>query len=257
MTAQYHPKTLAKILTTILCHAPAEFGLFWDADGSMPWKEVYWALQEDASLRFVRESTIRELAGLGMDLPFVLDGTRLRLRPGWHQPPYPLAEDLPDRLYYACRRKQYATLSEHGLTSSSRPLVPLSATGELALRLGRRRDPAPVLIEVLAAKALSEGERFYRAGGELYLVASLPARLLLFPQLRADQQAVLTSRKKVVTRPEGLDQPPTPGSFFIDVHHLDGQSPAKPGTGKDIRSQGKMKQDWKRDGRKERHKRSL
>jgi len=220
-------------------------------------KEVYWALQEDASLRFVREGTIRELAGLGMDLPFVLDGARLRLRPGWHQPPYPLAEDLPDRLYYACRRKQYATLSEHGLTPSSRPLVPLSATGELALRLGRRRDPAPVLIEVLAAKALSEGERFYRAGGELYLVASLPARLLLLPLLRADQQAVLTSRKKVETRPAGLDQPPTPGSFFIDVHHLDGQSPAKPGTGKASRSQGKKKQDWKRDGRKERHKRSL
>ena len=257
MTAQYHPKTLAKILTTILCHAPAEFGLFWDADGSMPWKEVYWALQEDASLRFVREGTIRELAGLGMDLPFVLDGTRLRLLPGWHQPPYPLAEDLPDRLYYACRRKQYATLSEHGLTPSSRPLVPLSATGELALRLGRRRDPAPVLPQVLAAESLGEGHRSSGAGGDLSRAAPPPPRLPPPPRGRADQRAPPPPRKRVEPSPAGLDQPPTPGSFFIDVHHLDGQTPAKPGTGKAIRPQGKKKQDWKRDGRKERHKRSL
>ena len=53
---------------------------------------------------------------------------------------------------------------EHGITPSSRPLVPLAATQELALRLGRRRDPEPLLVEVLAAKAQAEGELFYQAG---------------------------------------------------------------------------------------------
>ena len=108
MAAQYHPKTLAKTLAYIACHAPAEFGLFWDPDGTMPWKELYWVLQEDPSLRFVRESIIRELTGLGVTLPFVLEGSRIRLSTGAEKPSYPVAENVPERLYLACRRKQYA-----------------------------------------------------------------------------------------------------------------------------------------------------
>lgn len=257
VTAPYNPKTLAKTLSTITCHEPAEFGLFWDADGTMPWKELYWALQEDASLRFVREGILRELTALGLDLPFVLDGSRLRLRPDRKQPSYPLADHVPDRLFFACRRKQYATVLEHGLAPSSRPLLALTATKELALRLGRRRDPEPVLIEVLAAKARAEGEPIYRAGAELYLAPALSTRYLLFPLLRADHQAALTSRKKPEPKPSRTDHPVTPGSFFVDVHHFEGHPAEKNGSGEPRQRQGKKQHDWKREAKKERHKRSV
>ncbi len=83
MAAQYNPKTLAKTLSYIAYQAPAEYGLFWDPDGTMPWKELYWALQEDPSLRFVREGIVRELNYLpGCELPFALEGNLLRLRAG-------------------------------------------------------------------------------------------------------------------------------------------------------------------------------
>lgn len=257
VAARYNPKTLTKTLLYIAVHAPAEFGLFWDADGTMPWKELYWALQEDASLRFVRESILRELSGLGMDLPFVLDGPRLRLCPDCNQPSYPLADHLPERLYFACRRKQYAYIHEHGITPSGRPLVPLSATKELALRLGRRRDPEPLLLEMLAAKAQVEGESIYWAGADLYLVASVPVRHVVFPLLRAEQQAALTAWKKAETRPSRPDHPTTPGSFFVDVHQFEGRGTAQNGAGKANKQRGKKKHDWKRDAKQERHKRSL
>ena len=79
---KHQPKTLARTLAYIAVHSPHEFGLYWDADGSMPWKEFYWALQEDDSLRFVRESSVRELQLLGIELPFSLEGNRLRLSSG-------------------------------------------------------------------------------------------------------------------------------------------------------------------------------
>ena len=125
MAAQYNPKTLAKTICYITCHAPAEYGLFWDPDATMPWKELYWALQEDPTLRFIRESHIRELTYLGLELPFVLDGNLLRLMPNWPQPSYPLTDSPPERLYFACRRKQYSILREHGITASRRPYLPV------------------------------------------------------------------------------------------------------------------------------------
>src|SRR5208337_4911171 len=97
---KHQPKTLAKILDYIARRSPGEHGLFWDPDGGMPWKEFYWVLQEDPSLRFVRESTIRELALLGIELPFALDGKLLRLRPEVACPRYPSASEVPERLYF-------------------------------------------------------------------------------------------------------------------------------------------------------------
>lgn len=257
MAARYNPKTLIKTLSYITVQAPAEFGLFWDADGTMPWKELYWALQEDSSLRFVRESVIRELTHLGLELPFAIVGSQLLLRSGLHHPSYPPADNVPDRLYFACRRKQYAYVLDHGLTPSSRPLVPLSATKDLALRLGRRRDPEPVLLEVRASAAHAEGETFYRAGTDLYLVASVPVRHLVFPLLRAEQQVALNSRKRAETKPSRVGLPVTPGSFFVDAHQLDGSTGAKNAGDKAGKQKGRKKSDWKRDAKSERHKRSL
>jgi putative RNA 2'-phosphotransferase len=257
MTARYNPKTLAKTISYIAYQAPAEHGLFWDPDGTMPWKELFWALQEDLSLRFVRESTIREIAYLGLELPFVLEGSLLRLQIGRNLPLYSPTTDVPDRLYFACRRKQSAYLKEHGIEPSRRPYVPISSARELALRLGRRRDPEPLVIEVLAGKAASEGELIRWAGAELYLVEAIPVRYLIFPLVRADHHATLSARKRVEAKPSRPDLPASAGSFLVDQQHLYGHLSAMSGADKTGKQKGKRKSDWKREAKKERHKRSL
>jgi putative RNA 2'-phosphotransferase len=259
MAAQYNPKTLAKTLSYIGYHAPAEYGLFWDSDGTMPWKELYWALQEDPSLRFVREGIIRELVYLGLELPFVIEGSLLRLQAGLDLPCYPLVDNVPERLYFACRRKQYVILSEHGIVASHRPYVPVSANKELSVRLAQRRDPEPVLVEIRAAKARSEGQPILWAGAELYLVQAIPVSYLVFPLMRAERHASSTARKKVAPKPSRPNLPASAGSFFVDAHHVHPHSPATDGVGVDngVKQKGRKKTDWKRESKKERHKRTL
>lgn len=257
MATQYNPKTLAKTLSYISCRALAEHGLFWDPDGSMPWKDFYWVLQEDPTLRFVRESHIREIAYLGLELPFVLDGNLLRLQSLLDRPEYAQAICLPDRLFFACRRRQFVFVREHGIVGSNRPYVPICAERELALRIGRRRDPEPVLLEVLGAAAALEGEVFRLAGPELYLVESIPARHLIFPLLRSDRRAALEVRKKPEARPPAPLLPTAAGSFLVENRHLGNPSGGAKPFDKTGKQKGKKKGDWKREAREERLKRRV
>ncbi len=206
----------------------------------------------------MREGVIRELNYVGLELPFVLEGSLLRLRVDLAEPSYPLPDDVPERLYFACKRKQYASLKEHGIARAHRRYVPVAADKELALRLGKRRDPEPILVEIRAAKAHAEGELIRWAGAELYLVESVSARHLIFPLIRAEQRATLTVRKKNEAKPPRPDLPTSAGSFFVDAHQLQTtHSPAKNGVDKGNKQKGRKKDDWKREAKKERHKRTL
>ena len=258
MTAQYMPKTLAKTLTYLLTVAPGEHGLFWSPDGTMPWKELYWTLQEDESLRYVREMHLKEIAYLGIELPVVLDGSLLRLKEGIPVPVYPPVQAPPERLYHACRRKQYLTASRNGFVPAGRPFIPLSSDKGLALRLGSRRDPEPLLVEIFAARAASEGIAFLQAGPTLFLAEALPVQYLLFPPVREDFLAKAAARSKARSeaRRERVQSSPTPGSFFMDVGHFQESAPGGGLQGKDGKK-GRRGAEWKRAARKERNKRNV
>jgi putative RNA 2'-phosphotransferase len=257
MAAKYAPKTLAKTLSYIACRAPGEYGLFWDPNGSMPWKELYWALQEDPSLRFVRESHIRELEYLGIELPFFLDGALLRLRDGSPVPEYSAAAP-PERLYHAFPLKRYHHVSEHGLSpSSNRSFLPLSIDKEMALRIGRRRDPKPLPAEIQARTANLEGVLIRMVDSNLYLVESLPPEYVKLPPVREEELSRVAARKKE-RQSASPEIPVTPGSFFLDSRRFPGGNPdesaVQQGKGKGAKK-GKRGRDWKRDARDQRHKR--
>lgn len=255
MVARYMPKTLAKTISYIGLYAPGEYGLYWDADGTMPWKEFYWVLQEDAALRFVRETHIRELNALGLELPFTLDGNSLRLRSLTALPDYPLTAKIPARLYFACRRKHYGFVLKHGLRASGRPLLALTSNKELALRLARRRDSEPILLEVLAQQALAAGSLFRQAGPELYLTEAVPLEHLLCPPIREQELAAAASNKKE-PKPDKTAAPPSPGSFVVEPSHMHQSFPDQATPGKKPKKKGKGP-EWKRNSRKERRKRTI
>ena len=249
---KHQPKTLARTLDYIIRRSPGEHGLFWDPDGTMPWKEFYWALQEDVSMRFVRESTIRELSLLGIDLPFVIDGNLLRLRPEIGVPDYPAVSDLPKRLYFGLRPKNLAHAQNNGLRSSRRRFVALCTERELALQIAKRNEQDPVLIEVQAREACEGGLSFFAAGPALYLVESVPAEFIVFPKVRQDLAERLAAPAR---KPEHKPSPfTTPGSFIVQPHHFEvagaGKLPSK-GAKKD------PKGGWRKGTRKERHKRDI
>lgn len=248
---KHQPGTLAKTLDFIGRRSPAEYGLFWDPDGTMPWKEFYWALQEDPSLRFVRESTIRELTLLGVELPFVLEGNLLRLRPEAGPAVYLRAAELPKRLYFGLKPKQLAFARENGLKPTRRRFVPLCDEKEFALRIAKRTEQSPLLIEVLAEEAERSGLSVLAAGVHLYLVESVAAQFLVFPKIRQD-----LAEKLARPAPKPKPSPPSPvapGSFIVQPHHFGAPGTAKP----DKKGANKDGRGWKRSGRKERHKRDV
>ncbi len=247
---KHQPGTLAKTLDFIGRHSPGEHGLFWDPDGTMPWKDFYWALQEDTSLRFVREATIRELTLLGLELPFLLEGNVLRLRPEAGPPVYSPAPELPRRLYFGLKPKQLASARENGLSPTRRRFVPLCDDRELALRIAKRTEQSPILIEIPGEEIQRSSLTVYAAGPHLYLVESVPAKFLLFPKIRQDLAEKLAAP---VSKPKPAP-PVAPGSFIVQPHHLGIPGAAKPAGKAADRGGGG---GWKRKGRKERHKRDV
>lgn len=251
MGSKMPPKTLAKTLGYIGYRAPWEFGLFWDPDGTMPWKEFYWALQEDESLRFVRETHVRDLTFQGLELPFSLDGSRLRLSATVSVPRYPVADPPPERLYHGCRRRHMEAIRLHGLRAAGRPFLLLSTDRDLAVRLAKRREPDPVVIEVKTATAHASGIRFHEAGENIYLVEGIPVEHLVFPLLRElpEKSAPRGGRAEHGTRP--ASGPATPGSFLVQpgdigVSEAGGKKPKRDKSA-----------EWKRSARKDRHKRQV
>jgi putative RNA 2'-phosphotransferase len=256
VASRYLPKTLAKTINYIAYHAPGEYGLFWDLDGTMPWKELYWALQEDPSLRFVRESHIKELSYLGLDLPFHLDEKLLRLKDKTPLPHYPLVEP-PEKLFYACGRKRHLVISRHGLRCSpNRSFIPLLADEDLALRTGLRRDPEPVMIQIDTKKACLGGILFREAGNVLYLAESVPPDCLILPLIREEELERVNSRKRKEEKTLKPKIPLSPGSFDLDIQRF--QEIPSDKTHKDKKKKkGKKGPSWKQEVRKERRKREF
>lgn len=258
MAAHYNPKTLAKTIAYILVHAPGEHGLFWDADGSMPWKELYWAMQEDPSLRFVRESHLREIDYLGIEFPAVLEGNVLKLKPTQPIPDYPVVGSPPPRLFYACRRKSVLYAREHGFAAAGRPFLPVTPNQELALRIARRRGPDPLLIDVFTEAALSEGILFRSAGADLYLVEKLPVQVLRFPLMSEEklQQSAFRRRKEMAPAKQSGSR--TPGSFLLEMEHMQPAFPAlQEGGGGASKGKRRKGAEWKRAARGDRNKRNV
>jgi putative RNA 2'-phosphotransferase len=259
--ARLLPKTLAKTLAYIACHAPGEHGLFWDPDGTMPWKEFYWALQEDPSLRHVKEANVKEFEYLGIEVPFELDGNLLRLKDRESAPDYS-AGDQPQRLFFALRPKQYRAVVRQGLElPANRSYLPLATDAELALRIGRRREARPILVEVHAERAaLEAGVVFLDAGGSLYLAtAPLPREFVVLPKV-PDEVAAPPAPKNKKTKPAPDREPYNAGSSLVlgssGFRDLFGQEVSDPAAQRSKRGKkGGKGSDWKRERRQERRKR--
>jgi putative RNA 2'-phosphotransferase len=249
---KHQPKTLAKTLDYMVRRSPGEHGLFWDPDGAMPWKDLYWAMQQDPSLRFVREPTIREIELLGIELPFYLDGNLLRLRPEFGPPVYEPAAIVPQRLYFGLKPKHLVHVQKIGLSSTRRRFVALCANRDLALKFAARTEASPILLEIFAGQASENGLPFLDAGGDLYLTDRVPVEFILFPKVRQDLVEKLAAPPiKPKNQPASSA---SAGTFIVKPQHLQ-----TPGSGEQPGKTAKTnaRDGWKKERRKERHKRDI
>ena len=236
---KYGRERLSKLLAYILRHRPDEYGLVLDPEGYVSIKELLQALHEEEGWSFVRKDHLQEVALTSDRARFEMDDNRIRASCGHSLPvtiQYETAQP-PKILYHGTRRRTYPVILVEGLKPMGRQYVHLATTKELALRIGRRRDPDPVLLEIQALKAHQEGIPFRRANDLLYLVDALPPRYLAGPPLTRIKMDKPPKEKKE-------ERAPTPFS----VPNLGPQTLLPP------RRKTDKLPDWKRETRRWRRK---
>jgi putative RNA 2'-phosphotransferase len=205
-------KEMAKIIEYVLLYRPDEFGLFLNDDGSLPIKDLMWALHEESGWKHIRPVHLKELAYSGLPLAFTVGETHLMpVGAADHTEPA-----TPQQvLFIAVRRKGYPVILKQGLRPGGRPYLPLATTEDMALRIGKRRDPKPILLTVHAMKAHDSGHQFFRCGEFLYLVESLPPSFFSGPPLAepAEPRKVSRAKPQKTQEPDSLH---AAGSFLLD-----------------------------------------
>jgi putative RNA 2'-phosphotransferase len=201
----------AKFLSYVLGFRPDEFGLVPDPEGFVTFKELLQALREEPDWRFLGQGHLLEVMHGPDREQFEWVADRIRARaPTASLSPEPVGSP-PPRLFHAIRRRAHPVAMRHGLRPAKGLWVVLAVTREMATRLGKRRDPDPVVLEVKAGEAARSGVRFYETQGVLFLAESVPPDVLLGPPV-VEEVPERTPRKTEPEKPAEL-----PGSFFVDA----------------------------------------
>ena len=216
MSHRHQVIALSKLMTYILGHRPDEFGLVLDHDGFVLLKELQQAFSEEEGWSYVRISHIMEVAYSSDRKHFEIKDDRIR-----HVPPNAIRNDVaqpPPTLYHGTRRRAYPHILQRGLDPGGKQYVSLTAEPQLAMRIGRRRDPDPILVEIQAQRASDEGITFYHANPLIYLAAYIPPAYLSGPPvakvLPEKKQSPPRQREKQAVLPF---VPELPGSVLLNL----------------------------------------
>lgn len=209
-------ENLAKILKHLLGKAPDEYGVVLDPEGWIDLKSLAAALGENPDTKGISSSRVQDLDWALEDCPFEIEPKRIRVRPDPEFIP-PQREYLPPPtlLYYGCRRKPYRVYVEKGIHPNDDREIILAREPEMATRIGRRRDPKPILVEVNTDIAVAYGARFQSYGDALFLADRLPKESMFGPPVK-DEETLPKAKPK--SKPKDYEafvpEAPSPDSFF-------------------------------------------
>jgi putative RNA 2'-phosphotransferase len=232
-------ENLTRMILYMLAHRPDEFGILPDGDGYVRIKELLKALNQEPGWSHIRSFNIQEMILHGGRSLFELEHDRIRpIERRWQIIELDLSCTIPHVLYTAIRRRAHWHVFDKGLSSSPGKKLILSEKKDLIIKIGKRKDNEPVILEILSEKALTHGVKFYHFG-ELYLADYIPREYIAGPMPPAEDRKKKSEAKK--------EPPYLAGTFVLD--------PVK--TGELARpTKGRKKKGWKESSRKIRRKRS-
>jgi len=234
---------LSYMLVYILGHKPYEFGLVPDEMGFVTFKDLLQALHEEPGWGYAREGNINEvLMGEGRSL-FEHNNKKIRtIQKQWTFDDEGGVELPSQILFLGIRRKAHPVVMEKGLRMIEGSNYILSTDREMAERIGKRRDPQPVILEIRLDAAWREGLSIRRFG-DLFLAGEIPARFIAGPPV--PKSAIRSREAKEAKKKEQEIMPQfQAGTFLLDLEKAPSQYRKEKG--------GKKKRTWKEDARKER-----
>lgn len=244
---QFKLEDLARMLVYVLGYRPDEFGLAPDGEGFVSLKELLQALHEEPSWRFVRQPHVNEVLLSGHRSRFEIRDDAVRaLEREWRFEPEASWHTLPKLLFAPVRRRAHPVVLEKGLIPPEGGRLILSPDRTMAGRIGMRRDPEPVLLEIRAVEAARNRVRFFPFG-RLFLAPEVPAEFIAGPPVPkeiVERQAAA----RAAAHPPPTSESPFPAGTFL----LDGSKDPD----RQRRAKGKKSRGWKEDAKKMRKRRS-
>lgn len=239
---RFKSSNLSHMLVYILGNRPFEFGIVPDEEGFVRYKDLLQALHEEAGWGYVRQGSINEvLMGDDRSLFETTEGRIRTIERRWAFDDEETNEPPSKLLFLGIRRKAHPVAMDKGLrTVEGLPYV-LSPDREMAERIGRRRDPQPVILEIMAEAAGTEGLETRRFG-DLFLVREIPVRFIAGPPV---PKRIIKAREERETKKKEKETAPQfqAGTFLLDPEKAPAQH---------RRDRGRKKRGWKEEARKER-----
>ncbi|WP_341281643.1 RNA 2'-phosphotransferase [Paenibacillus sp. FSL H8-0537] len=185
MLTDKREKSLSKMMTKILRHAPEKFGILLDeADGSCLLSELLAAINRQPDWSSITEAHILYVVERSSKQRFELADGRIRARYGHsvQKVSYPAAVP-PEILYHGTNEAVVAAILREGIQAMGRQYCHLSEGLDFAALAGSRKGKL-VMLEVDTQLAAEHGVIFYYAGNEVWLAEAIPAeccRIYDFP----------------------------------------------------------------------------
>jgi len=177
---------LSKLMSLVLRHDPASFGVTLDPEGFLPIADLVAALRTRLADLTAAE-VVEVVETIEPDKRrFSIEEGEIRANYG-HSFADRIAQARatpPEILWHGTIQAALSDIFVQGLLPMRRQYVHLAVDRDLARRVGARRG-APRLLRVESARAFADGVIFYRANSSFWLADSIPPRYLSLPDTAA------------------------------------------------------------------------
>ena len=165
MAKKYKRKVanLSRFMSYMLGKRPDEFGLVPDREGYITIKEFLNAINEEPNMAYVREFHVKEVLLHDRDGIFEIDGKKIRSAKRDFCPVEKERDlaSLPKILFVGVKKKAYPYILKSGLLPGSKEHIVMTKDRDLAIRIARRSEQKPIILEIKAGTAIENGITFY------------------------------------------------------------------------------------------------
>ena len=168
---------LSKEISYALRHAPWEYELEFDEQGFVPIVQLLHALNESETYeREVTQADLEQIIANSEKKRHEIVGDKIRALYG-HTVPQIIKKEPgipPAVLYHGTTHRALPQILQDGLKPMQRQYVHLSIDVETATRVGKRRDPEPVILKIDTEAAQKAGIQFYIGNDKVWLCNRVP-----------------------------------------------------------------------------------
>ncbi len=170
----------SKKISFLLRHHPEKIGIKLDQYGRVNLSEFIEKFNNHYGRIHIDRALIEKIMAQSDKQRYAIEGDTIRALYGHSVPVKPLTAPStpPGILYHGTTHVAAELIKTEGIKKMDRDFVHLSATVEMAVQVGKRRDPQPVIFEVAAKQASEDGLLFYPTRSNIWLVDFVPAKYL-------------------------------------------------------------------------------